>query len=146
MTQLLIQGSAILAQEPITETEAELQTRDQVIPKHLIEGWQIVDVTLPEGFSMGRYEYNQETQSCALTQAAQDADKAAQIASLKERISEIEGENPVTLRGQRELSLLIREMIKQVVGEYPNNYGFNKAVEIETQVASLRSQIQTLGG
>lgn len=58
MTQLLIQGSTILAQGPFVESDDAFQTADQIIPKHVIDGWQVVDAALPDGFTCGGYTWN----------------------------------------------------------------------------------------
>lgn len=68
------------------------------------------------------------------------------IETLKLKIKDIEDSSPVTLRAQREQALVIREIIRQATGEYPDTYGFNKAVELETEIAAFRAQISALGG
>jgi hypothetical protein len=55
MSQLLIQGSAILAQGPFTQDADTINSSDAVYPKHVVDGWQIVDATLPDGFRCADY-------------------------------------------------------------------------------------------
>ncbi len=50
MTQLLIVGTAILAQGPLTQDDAHIFAPDITYPKDVIVGWQIVDVEAPSGF------------------------------------------------------------------------------------------------
>lgn len=51
MKQLLIIGESILAEGPFTVTENEITAADAIYPKHVIEGWQIVDAEVPDGFT-----------------------------------------------------------------------------------------------
>jgi len=57
MTQLLIIGSAILAQGPFEQDDDNVCATDAVYPKHVIEGWQIVEADLPAAFSCADYEW-----------------------------------------------------------------------------------------
>ena len=58
MTQLLVQGSTILAHGPFVETTDEIQSDDAIYPKHVIDGWQIVDVSLPGDFTCSGYTWD----------------------------------------------------------------------------------------
>lgn len=58
MTQLLILGTAILAMEPLQETDEEIIAIDSIYPKHVILGWQLVDATVPEDFTPSTYYYH----------------------------------------------------------------------------------------
>ena len=61
MTQLLIQGSTILAQGPFTGIEDDsdsIQSSDAIYPKHVIEGWQIVECDVPDEFTPAGYTWN----------------------------------------------------------------------------------------
>lgn len=60
MTQLLIQGEVILAQGPFEMTDGAIRTVDQVIPLHVVEGWQIVAADLPDGFRCADYAWQGE--------------------------------------------------------------------------------------
>lgn len=60
MTQLLIQGEVILAQGPFEMTDGAIRTVDQVIPLHVVEGWQIVSADLPDGFRCADYVWQGE--------------------------------------------------------------------------------------
>ena len=53
---ILILGTSILAVDP-KDTGDQWETADQIIPKHVAEGAAIVDVTLPEDYMPGRYNY-----------------------------------------------------------------------------------------
>lgn len=58
MTQLLIQGSSILAQGPFEQTPSEVVAPDGIYPLSVISGWQIVDVTLPADFICAGYMWS----------------------------------------------------------------------------------------
>lgn len=58
MTQLLIQGAAILAQGPFEMDAGSIKAPDAIFPKHVIPGWSMVDVDLPADFSVGGYEWD----------------------------------------------------------------------------------------
>jgi len=55
--KLLIQGENILAQD-IVEQAGEIKSADAIYPKHVIEGWRIVDVEVPDGFTCAGYTWN----------------------------------------------------------------------------------------
>jgi hypothetical protein len=57
MTQLLIQGEVILAQD-VTETASSIISSDAIYPKHVVEGWQIVEADVPDGFVPSAYRWN----------------------------------------------------------------------------------------
>jgi hypothetical protein len=57
MTKLLVQGEAILAKDVVDQGN-EIRSPDQIIPKHVVEGWQIVDVEVPDGFTCAGYTFN----------------------------------------------------------------------------------------
>lgn len=50
MTQILIQGAAILAQGPFTQDDENIEAPGIIFPKHILEDWLIVDVDLPPEF------------------------------------------------------------------------------------------------
>jgi hypothetical protein len=58
MTQLLIQGSSILAQAPLTDTGDAIHSVDCIYPKTSMSGWQIIDVAVPSGFVPSAYTWN----------------------------------------------------------------------------------------
>jgi hypothetical protein len=58
MTELLILGRTILAQGPLQKTTETISAPDGVFPKHVIEGWAIVEAELPDDFSCASYEWN----------------------------------------------------------------------------------------
>lgn len=58
MTQLLIQGSAILACGPFTDDGDNIVSCDAIFPKHVLDGWAIADSTLPEGFAPADYTWD----------------------------------------------------------------------------------------
>jgi hypothetical protein len=47
----------ILAIGNFVESDDLLTYPNQIIPKHVVEGYQIVDVELPEDFELGKYLY-----------------------------------------------------------------------------------------
>jgi len=57
MTKLLVQGEVILAKD-VVDAGDEFHTADQIIPKHVVPGWQIVDVEVPEGFTCAGYAFD----------------------------------------------------------------------------------------
>lgn len=57
MTKLLVQGDVILAKD-VTEDGDAIRSADQIIPKHVVEGWQIVDVEVPDGFTCAGYTFD----------------------------------------------------------------------------------------
>jgi hypothetical protein len=57
MTQLLIHGSMILAQGPFTDVGDSIHASDVIYPKPVIAGYVVVDVALPEDFSLMRYQW-----------------------------------------------------------------------------------------
>jgi hypothetical protein len=64
MTQLLIQGEVILAAGVMLETADYIRTytadgkADTEYPKHVVDGWQIVDVDVPDGFTPAGYTWD----------------------------------------------------------------------------------------
>jgi len=56
--KILIQGSNILAVGSLTETADAITSDDAVYPKHVIPNWQIVDATLPDDYTPGKYTFN----------------------------------------------------------------------------------------
>lgn len=56
--KLLILNSAILAAGDLTETADTIETDDAIYPKHVIAGYEVVDVEVPEDFTPARYEYH----------------------------------------------------------------------------------------
>lgn len=57
MTQLLVQGSAILAQGPFIETDDAIAAVDVIFPKGVLGAWQIVDVDTPAEFIASEFDY-----------------------------------------------------------------------------------------
>lgn len=57
MTKLLIQGEVILAKDVVDQGD-EIHSPDQIVPKHVVPGWQIVDVDVPDGFRCSAYTWN----------------------------------------------------------------------------------------
>lgn len=53
--KLLILNTAILAAGDLTETADSIQSPDAIYPKHVINGWQIVEVEVPDGFAPAGY-------------------------------------------------------------------------------------------
>jgi hypothetical protein len=56
MTQLLIQGEVILARD-VTDDGLVIYSHDAIYPKHVIPGWEIVNVELPDGFTCAGYTW-----------------------------------------------------------------------------------------
>lgn len=82
MTQLLIQGSGVLALGPFEQNESEIVAPDGIYPVHVIPGWQIVETELPDDFTCVAYEWNGAALVSAQPSAeqlldAQTAQKAA---------------------------------------------------------------------
>lgn len=55
MKILILLDRQILAVGDPVETDTEFQYQDQIIPKHVIPGYQFVDAELPVDFSLGKY-------------------------------------------------------------------------------------------
>lgn len=89
MTQLLIQGSTILAQGQLVETTDDIRTDDVIYPKHVIEGWQIVDAALPDGFAPAGYTWD-GAQVAPRPPAVVQPTIEERIASLKAQLSSID--------------------------------------------------------
>lgn len=58
MTQLLTQGSTILAVGPFIETDDSIRAEDVIFPKHVIEGYLVVEAELPDHFQSSSYQWN----------------------------------------------------------------------------------------
>jgi hypothetical protein len=61
MKQLLVLGETILAQGPFSGTDEAseaIESSDAIYPKHVIDGWQIVDADLPDGFTCAGYTWS----------------------------------------------------------------------------------------
>ncbi len=56
--KILIQDTNILAVGTLTETADSITSSDAVYPKHVISGWQILDVTLPDDYAPGKYTFS----------------------------------------------------------------------------------------
>lgn len=56
--KLLILNEAILAAGELTETDTKIQSADAIYPKHVIEGYQIIEAELPGDYAPGKYTYN----------------------------------------------------------------------------------------
>lgn len=55
---ILTLGTSILAVGECTETPEEFVYPDAIFPKHVIEGYQVVDADLPEDYAPGKYLYD----------------------------------------------------------------------------------------
>jgi hypothetical protein len=58
MTQILVQGSAVLACGPFTDDGDNLVAHDGVFPKHVMDGWAVVECAVPEDFVPAAYEWD----------------------------------------------------------------------------------------
>ena len=57
MSNILVLGTSILAVNPI-DTGTQWETADQIIPKNVALGAQIISATLPEDYAPGKYTYS----------------------------------------------------------------------------------------
>lgn len=57
MKILYVPSGTILATGDYVETDDLLTYPNLIVPKHVAEGYQIVDVELPEDFELGKYLY-----------------------------------------------------------------------------------------
>jgi hypothetical protein len=57
MKLLITTTGQIIASGDYTETATELQYSDLIVPKHVVAGYQIIDVEVPDGFTAGKYTY-----------------------------------------------------------------------------------------
>ncbi|MGZ5053313.1 MAG: hypothetical protein ACXWAT_00060 [Methylobacter sp.] len=55
---ILIQGTTILAIDPLIDTGSAIKSADAIYPKSVIPGWQIVQATLPADYAPGKYSYS----------------------------------------------------------------------------------------
>lgn len=104
MTQLLIQGSSILAQGPFDMDADSIWTDDQVFPKRVIPGWSMVDVEVPADFTVAGYSWNN-----GLVKKEVIVDLAARRANALTQIARLEGAPNYLNRGTRELQLRLME-------------------------------------
>jgi hypothetical protein len=58
LTQLLIHGSAILACGPFTDDGDNIVSCDAIFPKHVLDGWALVDTDLPDSFAPADYTWD----------------------------------------------------------------------------------------
>jgi len=79
MTQLLIQGAAILTCGPFEQTESEIVAPDGIYPLSVIPGWQIIDVSLPDDFTLASYTWSSGALAVAPPSAQELADAQAQL-------------------------------------------------------------------
>lgn len=89
MTQLLIQGSTILAQGLFVETADEIRSADAIYPKHVIEGWQIVECDVPVGFTPAGYTWDGGQVVVKPAPAPSQADKESFIRQIDVDVDEI---------------------------------------------------------
>lgn len=61
MIQLLIQGSAILAQGPFTETDEDIISADVIYPKHVLGSYQIITTEVDNDFFPAGYLWDVAT-------------------------------------------------------------------------------------
>ena len=59
MSQLLVQVELILAQD-VTDNGDNITSSDAIYPKHVIDGWEIVEADVPDGFTCNGYTWNGE--------------------------------------------------------------------------------------
>lgn len=57
MTEILVINSVILACGPFDNTEDSIVCPDIIYPKSVIDGYEIVEIDLPDDFSIYSYEY-----------------------------------------------------------------------------------------
>ena len=57
MSTILVLDTNILCVDP-TDTGDSWVTPDQIIPKHVAEGAELIDVTLPEDYAPNKYTYD----------------------------------------------------------------------------------------
>lgn len=55
MKLLVLPNKNILATGDCTETDTEIRYPDQIVPKHVVPGYQFVEADLPNDFAPGKY-------------------------------------------------------------------------------------------
>jgi hypothetical protein len=55
MKLLVLDTKQILATGDCIETDTELQYPDQIVPKHVVPGYQFVEADLPADYAPGKY-------------------------------------------------------------------------------------------
>lgn len=58
MKLLVLTNKSILATGEPVETDTEFQYSDQIVPKHVIPGYQFVETDLPADYVPGKYLWN----------------------------------------------------------------------------------------
>lgn len=145
MTQLLIQGSVILAQGPFDMDANVIATDDQIFPKRVIPGWSMVDLELPADFTVAGYSWNN-----GLVRKEPVVDNSARRATALAEIARLEGPPNYSNRGARELDLRLMEREaealaaargvtkEQVLASTPY---YVKLKALDDQIAELRGQL-----
>jgi biopolymer transport protein ExbD len=88
MTKLLVQGEVILAKDVI-DVGDEIHSADAICPKHVIEGWQIVDAEVPNSFTPAEYTWDgssvvkKPTTPSEKTREQLKEERAAAVAAIK---------------------------------------------------------------
>lgn len=58
MTKIVVLGKNILAIDPFEITDDKIEANDIVYPIHIIDGYFLTDIELPEDFTLASYEYS----------------------------------------------------------------------------------------
>jgi len=60
---------------------------------------------------------------------------------IKQQIAALELANPITPRAQRELALMVDQIVLQLTGAPVNSVGMQRARDLEAQIATLRAKL-----
>lgn len=125
MTQLLIKDADILAQGPFTMDAESIRNSEQVFPKHVIPGWEMIDVAVPAGFVPYLYYWD------------------GREVHLKE-VPEAEAKvpNEITMRQARQqlLQMGLLEEVDEFIDNLPSPYKESAQIEWEYSATVLRNR------
>jgi hypothetical protein len=57
MKLLITTTGQIIASGNYTETDTELQYPDLIVPKHVVDGYQVIDIDVPADFDVNKFTY-----------------------------------------------------------------------------------------
>lgn len=103
--------------------------------------WSVVQDDCLSGARWDGFSWVDAPIPAGLREQDPNADAINLVESLKNKITQIESDHPFTPRLQREQALIIREIIKQLTGSYPQSVGFDRVKEIDDEIKMLRAQI-----
>lgn len=143
--KLLIVGSVILDADPLVVTSDSVVSSTTVYPLVAIPGYQILDVSVPGNFALGRFSWDGSN----VVEIPPVVDKVAQAAALQAQIDNLE-RTMIENRGSREFHM--QEMLQFGPAQnYPTEADliahvpyYAKLKQQNDLISSLRAQIKAL--